>query len=252
MTTEHWVVTEPSPRRVRAVFGGAVVADSTSVVLLRERGMVPVYYFPADDVRTDLLERSERRTHCPYKGDASYWSLRLGDRTAPDAVWAYEDPITEVSDIKGHLAFYWGRVDAWFEEDDEVFGHPRDPYVRIDVRQSSRHVRVVVGGQTVAESRRPRLLFETGLPTRYYLPKLDVRMDLLVPSATRTVCPYKGTATYWSVRAGGTCLEDAAWIYSPPVPDCAQIDNLVCFFQEKVDELHVDGELLPRPHTPWS
>ena len=124
MADEHWVETEPSPRRVRAVFAGTVVADSTRVLLLRERRHVGVYYFPMDDVRMDLLVRSDTRTHCPYKGDASHWSIEVDGRRAEDAVWAYEDPLPERADIKGHVAFYWDKLDHWFEEDEEVFVHP--------------------------------------------------------------------------------------------------------------------------------
>jgi uncharacterized protein (DUF427 family) len=252
MSDDHRVSTEPSPRRVRAVLAGETIADSTHVLLLSETRHLPVYYFPADDVRMDLLERTDKRTRCPYKGEASYWSIRVCDRVSQNAVWAYEDPIEGREDIKGHLAFYWNRVDAWYEEDDEVFVHPRDPHHRVDVLNSSRHVKIVVGGVVVAESRRPRLLFETGLPTRYYLPKLDVRMDLLTPTDTTTRCPYKGVASYWSVDADGRHVDDVVWTYSPPIPECPKIDNLLAFFQEKVDEVWVDGELEPKPHTPWS
>ncbi len=248
----HPIRVEPSPRRVRAVFNHVAVADSKRVLLLRELGHLPVYYFPVDDVRFDLLEPTDASTHCPFKGDASYWTIRVGDRTSKNAVWGYQNPLPERTDIKGHVAFYWNRVDAWYEEDDEVFVHPRDPYHRVDVLHSSRHVRVVVAGETVAETRRPRLLFETGLPTRYYIPKPDVRMELLEPTDTVTACPYKGRAVYWSVRVGDTLRKDQAWSYPAPIPECPKIEHLVCFFNERVDELWVDGELQPRPTTPWS
>ena len=252
MTDEHWVATEPSPRRVRVVFAGTVVADSTRVLLLRERRHVGVYYFPMDDVRTDLLVPSDKQTTCPYKGEASYWSIKVDGRRAEDAVWAYQDPIPERADIKGHVAFHWDKVDQWFEEDEEVFVHPRDPHHRVDACASSRHVRVVIGGETVAESSRPVLVFETGLPVRYYLPKVDVRLDLLTPTDTVTRGPYKGQARYWSVAAGGTRIEDAAWSYTYPLPAVSAIAAHVCFFQERVDEVWVDGEQVERPQTPWS
>src|SRR5438105_7126518 len=190
MTDEHWVATEASPKRVRAVFAGHTIADSNRVLMLREAKHTPVYYFPMDDVRMDLLVPSAHRTTCPFKGEASYWSVEVDGRRADDAVWGYEDPIPERADIKGHVAFYWDKLDHWFEEEDEVFVHPRDPYHRVDVLHSARHLRVVVGGETVAESTRPVLLFETGLPVRYYLPKLDVRLDLPTPTDTITHCPY--------------------------------------------------------------
>src|SRR5205807_3125013 len=125
------VWTEPWPRRVRACLGGVTVADSTRVLLLFEPGHRPVYYFPPDDVRTDLLEPTAKSTHCPHKGQASYWTIRAGSSVAEDAVWSYLDPIPERSDITGHMAFYWNRLDAWFEEDDEVSVHARDPHHRV-------------------------------------------------------------------------------------------------------------------------
>jgi len=252
MADEHWVATEPSPRHVRAVFAGTTVADSKRVLLLRERGHVGVYYFPMDDVRMDLLVRTDKHTRCPYKGDASYWSVEVNGRRAENAVWAYEDPLSERVDIKGHVAFYWDKLDHWFEEDEEVFVHPRDPHHRVDACRSSRHVRVVIGGETVAASDRPVLVFETGLPVRYYLPKTDVRLDLLTPTDTVTRCPYKGQARYWSATAGDTTVEDAAWSYTYPLPAVSTIAGHVCFFQERVDEIWVDGEQVERPQTPWS
>jgi uncharacterized protein (DUF427 family) len=244
---------QPWPRRVRAVLGNVAVADSTRVLLLLEKGHLPVYYFPASDVRTDLLEPTDKHTRCPYKGEASYWTVKVGDRQAANAVWSYLDPLPERTDIKGYMAFYWDRVDSWWEEDDEVFVHPRDPYHRVDVLNSSRHVRVEIAGQTVADTQRPRLLFETNLPTRYYIPKADVRMDLLEPTDTATSCPYKGQARYWSFQSGDSdqAVKDAAWSYPAPIPECPKIENLVAFFNERVD-LYVDGELQPRPKTPWS
>lgn len=245
------VRTEPCPRRVRAYLGGVAVADSTRVLLLLETAHLPVYYFPADDVRTDLLEPTDKRTTCPYKGDASYWTVRVGDRVAANAVWSYQDPLPGREDIKGYLAFYWHKMDGWFEEDDEVYVHPRDPYKRVDVLHSSRHVRVELEGETVADTRRPRLLFETSLPTRYYIPKADVRMDLLEPTEKVTQCPYKGKASYWSARVGGKVVEDIAWSYPFPIPECPKIEGLVAFYNEWAD-IWVDGQLQPRPTTPWS
>ncbi len=243
---------ERSPRRVRVLYAGEIVADSNRVMLLHEANHLPVYYFPVEDVRMDLMTPTGHSTHCPYKGVASYWSLRAGGRVAENAAWGYQDPVPESDYLKGYVAFYWNQMDAWFEEDDEVFVHPRDPYHRVDVVNSSRHVQVVVAGAIVAETRRPRLLFETGLPTRYYIPKLDVRMDLLEASDTATRCPYKGTASYWSARIGDVCVRDIAWSYPTPIPECPKIENLVAFFNERVDALYVDGELMARPKTPWS
>jgi uncharacterized protein (DUF427 family) len=220
--------------------------------MMLETGHLPVYYFPLEDVRTDLLVPTDHRTDCPYKGTASYYSITVGTRTAENAAWHYREPLAGTpGELAGLVAFYWGKMDAWFEEDDEVFVHPRDPYHRVDVLQSSRHVEVRVNGELVADTRRPWLLFETGLPTRYYIPKVDVRLDLLESSELTTRCPYKGVASYYSVRAGGTLAKDVAWCYPLPIPECPKIENLVCFFNEKVD-ISVDGELEARPVTNWS
>src|SRR5207302_5986889 len=142
------------------------------------------------------------------KGTASYWHVRVGDRTAENTAWAYEDPPAANSSVKGYIAFYWGKMDAWFEEDDEVFVHPRHPYHRVDVLHSSRHVRVEIDGVTVADTHKPRLLFETTLPTRYYIPKVDARMEYLTPTDTTTACPYKGRAVYWSAEINGKTHEN--------------------------------------------
>jgi uncharacterized protein (DUF427 family) len=242
---------EPCPRRLRVVLAGEVVADSEAAWYLFEQGHLPVYYFPRRDVRFDLLEPTDHHTTCPRKGIASYWSIVVGDRRAENAVWGYPEVIEGCPDITDLVAFYWNAVDAWFEEDDEVFVHARDPYKRIDTLRSSRHVQVYVEGELVAESRRPILLFETGLPTRYYLPLLDVRRDALVPSTTTTRCPYKGTASYWSVRTSTGLHEDLVWFYPSPIPEIPKIEQHLCFFNERVD-LVVDGVALERPASPWS
>jgi len=166
-------------------------------------------------------------------------------------VWSYEQPLAGREDIAGLRAFYWRKVDAWFEEDDEIFVHAKDPYSRVDVLNSSRHVVVAIDGEVLADTVRPRLLFETGLPTRYYIPKADVRMDLLTPTDTSTQCPYKGVAEYWSARVGDEEHDDIAWSYPFPIPECPKIEGLVCFFNERTD-ITVDGELQPRPRTAWS
>ncbi len=242
---------EPSPRWVRVRFGGQLVADSKRVLLLREPGRIPVYYFPRADVCPDVLMPAGHTAPCPREG-ATCWTVRAGDRTAEHAAWGYPDPPPGRLALRDHITFEWAQMDAWLEEDDEVYVHARDPYKRIDVLHSSRHVRVEVAGAVVADTRRPALLFETGLPTRYYVPRADVRMDLLEPTDTETECPYKGVASYYSVRTGGTVVRDIAWYYRHPIPECGKIENLVCFYNERVDAIYVDGMREPRPRTRWS
>jgi uncharacterized protein (DUF427 family) len=245
------VEVEPSPRWVRVEMNGTVIADSKRALLLRETGHRPVYYFPQSDVRMDLFTSTDTHTRCPYKGDASYWTITVGDRTVKDAAWGYLDPLPGREDIAGYVAFYWNRVDHWYEEAEEIFQHPRDPYHRVDVLPSTRHVRVTVGGQVVADTTQPRLLFETGHPTRYYIPQEDVRMDLLQPTDTTSRCPYKGVASYWKL-AGDESGRDVAWAYLDPIPESPKIAGLIAFFNERVHSVEVDGEEQPKPRTAWS
>ncbi|TMD11476.1 MAG: DUF427 domain-containing protein [Chloroflexi bacterium] len=236
-------------RRVRVIFGGQTVADSRRALLVLERQRLPVYYFPVEDVRREWLAPSGHQEAHSGHGAASYWTVTVGKKNAQRAAWSYDKP--EHAELAGHLAFVFQKMDAWFEEDDEIFAHPRSPYHRVDVLNSSRRVKVVIDGEPVAESDRPRILIETGLPPRYYLPKVDVRLDLLTPTATHTRCPYKGEASYWSVTVNGKEHKDIVWGYPAPLSECSRIENLVCFYNEKVD-LYLDGELQERPKSPWS
>ncbi len=242
---------EDHPRRVRVTVGGEVVAESSRMKLLHETGELPVYYFPDEDVRSELLEPSDHHTWCPYKGRASYRSVRVGDRLAEDAAWRYPEPIEGAPPLAGYTAFFWHRMDRWYEEDEEVFVHAPDPYHRIDCRRSSRHVRVALDGVVLAESDRPTVLFETGLPPRFYLSPADVRSELLEPSDAHTECPYKGRASYRSVRVRGALHEDLVWCYPQALPEATKVQGLLCFYNERVD-LEVDGEAWDRPVTKFS
>jgi uncharacterized protein (DUF427 family) len=242
----HILYFDPSPKRVRVSLGGEVVADSTRTRLLHETGLLPTYYFPIEDIRSELLQRSERTSTCPFKGEASYWSVVVGEAEATDALWAYEDPIDSAPFLRGHAAFYFDRMDAWFEEDEQIFVHPRDPYARIEVLPGSRPLRVSVEGQILAETDSPMILLETSLPPRYYVPKRDVRMDLLEMSGTATECPYKGKPVHYSAPSLGPAGEDIAWCYDFPNHDAERVKGLVAFYNEKVD-LELDGAKLERP-----
>jgi len=230
----HRLFFDSFPRRVRAVFAGEIVLDTRRGKLLHETGLLPQLYVPREDVRFDRLEQTNHTTHCPFKGDASYWSVYVGDRGAQNAVWGYPQPLEGASWLREYVAFYWGSVDAWFDEDEEVQGRLRDPYHRVDVRETTRRVRVVVQGEVVAETNRPKLLSETGLPNRYYIPPQDVRHDLLEPSATHTICPYKGTASYRTLKIGGTRIVNAAWLYAQPLEDAFKVCNHLCFLNDSI------------------
>jgi uncharacterized protein (DUF427 family) len=228
---------KPSPRWIRATLDGATVIDSRRALLVWEPGkVVPAYAFPRSDIRAEALEGAgERRV-----------ALRADGRTLSEAAWTYDDP-----DLEGYLGIAWGALDHWYEEDEEVFIHPRDPFHRVDAMPSSRHVRVERDGQLIAESERPVLLFETGLPTRYYLPREDVDSSLLRDSETHTGCPYKGEASYHDVVIGEHRHRDLLWYYPDPYPVIAVIAGLLAPYNERV-ELIVDGDRQERPRTQWS
>lgn len=242
---------EPGAKRVRAFVGGIAVADTVHPLYVWETPYYPAYYLPRADVRTELLEPTETVSHSPSRGDAVHFTVNVdGDRRV-DAGWQYPD--SPIEEIRDHVRFEWDALDAWFEEDEEVFVHPRSPYTRVDILPTSRRVRVEVDGIVLAESPRALVLFETGLPPRWYLPKVDVRMDLLVATDLVSHCPYKGTAEYWSARVGDGAdanagAENIAWSYPTPLPESERVAGHLCFYNERVD-LFVDGELQARPKT---
>ncbi len=239
---------EPTPKRVRVEVGGVTIADSRRAMMLHEGGQQPIYYFPPQDVRADVLEDSDRHTRCPKKGNASYYTIRAGGAEVKDGAWYYPDPLPGAPPIKDLIAFYFNRMGRWLEEGEEIGVHPRDPYHRIDVLATDRHIRISLDGTLLAETDRALALFESNLPTRWYLPIEDVTAEL-EPSETVTRCPYKGTAAYYSVKVQGG--KDLVWYYEQPLDEVARIKGLVCFFNEKVD-LELDSKLQERPDSPWS
>ncbi len=247
MSDRPRVKTETGSRRVRVMLGGEVVADTTRPMLVWEIPYFPTYYFPMSDVRTELLVESGETKRSPSRGEATLYAVKANG--AEGAAYAYLEP--KVSELADHVAFDWGSMDHWFEEDEEVYVHPRDPYTRIDILPSSRRVRVEVDGVTVADTTNASFLFETNLPGRFYMPKTDVRMDLLNPTDTATHCPYKGTARYWSVSVNGETHEDIVWGYDTPLAESQKIAGLVSFYNEKVD-IYIDEVLQERPKTKFS
>jgi uncharacterized protein (DUF427 family) len=240
---------EHTPRRVRVIVGDETVADSRRAFLLQESGLQPVYYFPPDDVRQDLLEPSDKHTHCPKKGDASYYTIRVGDRVVKSGAWYYPELLPGAPEaLQGLIAFYFDRMDRWMEEAEEIDVHPRDPYHRVDVVATDRHIRISVEGELVADTSRALALFETGLPTRWYMPPEDV-VAQLERSDKISRCPYKGEAGYHSVRlSSGELEKDLIWYYEHPLAEVGRIAGALCFFNERVD-IELDGEAEERPES---
>ena len=239
---------EHSDKRIRGYTRGELVFDTKHPILVWEVPYFPTYYIPEDDVSAGLVatgdvKRSSRR------GDGEILDVKLNrDSLQGGAIRYPESPVEELRHL---VRFEWDALDEWLEEDEPVYTHARDPYTRVDILRSSRHIEVMVDGVKVADTRSPTLLFETGLPLRYYLPIGDVIPEVLRPSDTETHCPYKGTASYFSLDVSGKTHEDLVWIYRTPLPESIKIAGLVSFYNEKVD-IYVDGELQDRPKTKFS
>ena len=240
---------EQGSKRVRVYLGGELVGDSTKMLLVWEKPFYPTYYFPVEDVRTDLLSPSGEIHHSPSRGDAEIYTVKAGGDKAVDTARWYKE--SKIEGLAGHITFSWRSMGAWFEENEQVYVHPRDPYTRIDALPSGRRVEVTIDGVKVADSTNGIFLFETGLPTRYYLPKTDVLMDLLEDSDLNTDCPYKGTASYYHVTIEGEHHENIVWWYPSPVAESARIVGYVSFYNEKVD-ISIDGVPEGRPKTVFS
>jgi uncharacterized protein (DUF427 family) len=237
---------EPSPKRIRALVAGAAVVDTRAARLVWEHPYYPTYYVPRENVHAELVPAGRHEPRGGL-GEADAYDVRVSGRTLTGAALAYPDR-AELADL---VRLSWSAMDEWLEEDEPVYVHPRDPYKRVDILASSRHVRIVVDGVTVADSTQPRILFETGLVPRHYLPMGDVRTDLLRPTQTVSHCPYKGSATWWSLQVGDGVHDDLAWTYRAPTPESHKIAGLVAFYDERVD-VYLDGVRQERPDTPFA
>jgi uncharacterized protein (DUF427 family) len=235
---------EPVPRRIRAFLDGQAVLDTTDARYVWENPYYPQFYIPLADVRPDVLV-DEGTTEETSRGDAKQCAVRVGDVTRAHAAAVLS--AAKVQGLDDTVRFAWSAFDAWFEEDEQVFVHPRNPYTRVDALRSSRRLRVESKGIVLAESSSPVLCFETGLPTRYYVDRIDVDFSHLVPSDTETACPYKGvTSAYWSVRVEDRIHPDIAWAYDFPTRELLPIAGLIAFYNEKVD-IFLDEVEQPRP-----
>ncbi len=224
---------EPWPRRMRALFGNRTVLDSRNGMMLHRTGAAPTLLFPFSDPAADVLKQGEQ---------AGTWTVQVGARSAAQAVTT-PPPLAGPAGaaIDGLVIVEYHTMDRWFEEDDPVYAHTRDPYHRVDVRSSSRHVAVRHADVVVAESTRPKLLFETGLPVRFYLPFADVRIDLLELSETISQCPYKGDGQHWNLMGTGDLVADAAWSLPHPLAEAKLALEHVSFYPDKLEVL-VDDE----------
>lgn len=212
--------------------------DTRHAKLVWEKPFYPTYFFSTSDLNPSYLRESSDNKE---RGTRVY-DLVVGKREARDVVTVFTDQASDTKDLAGLLKIEFSAADAWLEEDERIYVHPKDPYKRVDALQSSRHVRITFNGVELASTTRPRLLFETGLRMRTYMPLTDVYVELLRPSDTVTECPYKGVANYYSVQLpNGDVLKDIVWYYRTPQPECGQITGYVAFYDEKVD-VWVDGE----------
>ncbi|MDX1890448.1 DUF427 domain-containing protein [Mycolicibacterium sp. 050158] len=238
---------EPAPRRVRGFTKDRQIFDTTAARYVWEVPYYPQYYVPLGDVNTDLLIDEDHSQKVQFGPSRLYSIVGRSDEKPPVRVFDADGG----GPVAGLARFEFASID-WFEEEERIVGHPRNPYSRVDALRSHRHVSVELDGVVLADSRDPVLLFETGLPTRYYLDRSDVRFEHLLATDTQTLCPYKGTTTgYWSVKVGDTIHSDLAWSYDYPLPAVAPIAGLIAFYGEKLD-IVVDGVRLPRPTTLFS
>ncbi|TRM64406.1 hypothetical protein BD626DRAFT_491711 [Schizophyllum amplum] len=234
---------EDCPKRVRVVFQGIYIIDTRKAKLVWEKPQYPTYFFPNNELPSWYLDNLR------LIPEGAVYDLAAGAKRAVGGVTKYTNP---TSPIEGFFKLDFPAMDAWFEEDEEIFVHPKDPYKRIDILQSSRHVRVEINCQVIAETRAPRMLYETTLPPRTYIPRTDCQAEMLIPSEKSTGCPYKGRANYYSVQLlTGEIVPDVAWSYRYPTQESTSIRGYICFYDEKVD-LFVDGEKQVRPITHFS
>jgi uncharacterized protein (DUF427 family) len=240
---------EPVPRRIRGYIDHELVIDTTAALYVWEVVYYPAFYIPKADITAEFLI-DEAHSEKLRRGPAQRFGLKVGDFSRPASAHVYGDDALE--GLSGFARIDWTAIDSWFEEDEEIFVHPRSPYTRTDALRSSRKVRIELDGVVLAQSDCSVMLFETGLPTRYYLDRTALNFDHLVESDTVTECPYKGTTTgYWSVKLGDALHQDLAWSYDFPRRDVLPIAGMVAFYNEKVD-IFIDGEKLERAKTKFS
>lgn len=235
---KNYPIIETSKKWVRVKLNNEIIAESFEPILLIEygRGKMTNYFFKKEEVKQNYLESSE------FKGKEKkfeFWNVRVGDRFEKNAAYSYDIPLEGYEDLEGLISFKWNSMDNWYEEDEEIFLHPRDPYHRVDTIPSSRHVRIEINGVTIAESNKSVFLFETGLPIRYYLPQEDIKMNLLKSTLNSSYCPYKGWANYWSVSVDNEEFQNVIWGYQDPISEIPKIKGHLAFWNEKSDKIKI-------------
>ncbi len=232
------VLIEPTSRRIRLKSGERLIADTTQAIVIYENGGHPTYYLPKADFVAGILQPSSKTEPSRLFGTRSYWSLQAEDSSLQDKAWSFDGAALGLPELSDHVTVDWSSV-RWFEEDEEIFRHPRNVYKRIDSIPSSRMVEIFVDGRLVARTNRAIFLFETGLITRYYFPVADLVAGTLVSSDLTTYCPYKGAASYYHFDLDGKRHKDIVWYYPEPIAESGKIKGLISFYNEWVDEIRV-------------
>ena len=239
----HRVFLETCNKRIRLKFNKTFVVDSLRSRLLFEDGHIPMYYFPKDDIETKYFSKTDLITNCPYKGDATYWTLEINGRKVINAAWSYEQPLYSQEQLKGLLAFYWKSIDNWYEEEEEIFSHPKDPYVRLDAIKSNRKIRIFFDELLIAESNNSTILFQTGLPPQYYFLKNDIIPELKLADI-KSRCAYRGIADHFSININNKFLENIAMSFKRPPSEMTGIKDLICFDHNKINIVANDSNLI--------
>ncbi|WP_116809793.1 DUF427 domain-containing protein [Steroidobacter cummioxidans] len=239
------ILIEPSPRWVRVKFNNVVVGNTKRALLVHELvpngWKAPAYFFPKADIRSDLLTFSGQDEAVGRAGPVTFHHIEASGKRYENAALTYDEPLPGTETLADHVGFVWRKADEWLEEEETIYQHPRDPYHRVDALPSSRHIRIELGGEVIADTRRPVIVYETGLRPRYYIPRTDVREEFLERTNRHTRCPYKGEASYWSASIGGRTYDNIVWAYPHTFPGVSSIAGLLSFYNENVDAVYVDG-----------
>ena len=233
------LVLEKSAKWIRGTIFNETIISSKNTFILLENGHLPTYYFPKNCVRMNLLSKNDKSTFCPFKGTATYWDYKYENNNIIDFAWSYEEPIDGQKDISGLLAFYWNKLDNWYEEAEEIFSHPRDPYVRLDVIKSSRNIKILLDDKVILSTNRSFILFETNKNPKYFFSINEIEAELVF-SETIFRCPYKGISNYLSIKKNNKTFKDVIMQYTEPRPEVSALKNLACFEENNSLSIIID------------